>query len=91
MMVIPDRMMKIIRNAFKKCCHPSQAGKPTGAPSGSSDVPGNCCMKSCTAGSSRRPLATAIPTTSSNRPIGISQSRLNHLSRPIRMRGATPY
>ena len=32
--------MKISRNALRKCCQPSQAGKPTGASSGSSDVPG---------------------------------------------------
>ena len=37
------------------------------------------------------PFATAIPMTRSRNPIGINQSRLNHLLFPIRTRGATPY
>ena len=36
----PDRMMSTIRNTLKKCCQPSHAGSPTGAPSGSSVSPG---------------------------------------------------
>jgi hypothetical protein len=32
--VRPVRMISTIRNTLKKCCQPSQAGNPTGAPSG---------------------------------------------------------
>ena len=42
-------------------------------------------------GSLRRPFATATATISSRNPIGSSQSRLNHLVRPMRTRGAIPF
>ncbi|MNI95323.1 hypothetical protein D3C73_1535780 [compost metagenome] len=36
----PERMIRTIKNMFRKCCHPSQAGKPVGAPSGTAECPG---------------------------------------------------
>ena len=36
----PERMISTIRNMLKKCCQPSHAGNPTGAPSGRWVSPG---------------------------------------------------
>ena len=47
-------------------------------------------MKRCINASPRRPLATATKTINSRKPIGSSQSRLNHRLRPTRTRGAIP-
>ena len=56
--LIPDRMMKVIRNRLKKCCQPTQAGVPS-APLGGGTAPGCSSMNSCTAGSSRSAWAAA--------------------------------
>ena len=47
-------------------------------------------MNRCTAGMFRSPWAIATAAISSPQPIGSSHSRLNHLSRPTRTRGAMP-
>ena len=36
----PERMISTMRKTLKKCCQPSQAGSPTGAPSGRGVSPG---------------------------------------------------
>ncbi len=58
----PERMMSTIRKTLKKCCHPSHAGNPTGAPSGRWYSPGYASRKSaphCVL-SSQRTANTAI-------------------------------
>jgi hypothetical protein len=82
-------MMKIMKNALKNCrrTHP---GKPTGVDRDSASVPGYCRMNRCMNGSPRSPLATATKIVSTRKPIGSSQSRLNHLERPTLTRGAIP-
>lgn len=92
MIVTPERMIGIISSMLKKCCQPTQVGKPafSSAPLGTT-VPGYVSVNWATVGISRRPLATAMKTMSKTKPIGSSQRRLNHLLRPIRTRGATPY
>jgi len=47
-------------------------------------------MNRCTDGMPRRPFAAATATIRTTKPIGSSQSRLNHRLRPIRTRGAMP-
>ena len=47
-------------------------------------------MNRCTAGMFRRPCAAATATIRPANPIGSSHSRLNHLPRPTRTRGAMP-
>ena len=61
--VRPDRMISTIRNTLKKCCQPSHAGMPTGAPSGRWYSPGYVATKSCMKSRLRknRTKATAIP------------------------------
>ena len=54
-------------------------------------VPGYRAMNRWITGSPRRPLATATAIRSSTRPMGSSHSRLNHLLRPTRTRGAIPF
>ena len=36
----PARMIRTMKKKLMKCCQASQAGNPTGAPAGSSDLPG---------------------------------------------------
>jgi hypothetical protein len=47
-------------------------------------------MNLVTDGLARRPFAAATATIKTTNPIGSNQSRLNHLLRPIRTRGAIP-
>ena len=47
-------------------------------------------MKRSTDGMLRRPFAAATATIKTTKPIGSSQSRLNHRLRPMRTRGAMP-
>src|SRR5450759_5789256 len=47
-------------------------------------------MKRSTDGMLRRPFAAATATIKTTNPIGNSHSRLNHLLRPTRTRGAMP-
>jgi hypothetical protein len=84
--------MKIIRNMLKKCCTPTQTGKP-GFSCASADtmVPGYRAMKSSTDGIVRRPCATATAEIKTTKPIGSNQRRLNHRFRPTRTRGGIPY
>ena len=48
-------------------------------------------MNRCTAGMFRSPWAMATAAISKPQPIGSSHSRLNHLLRPTRTRGAMPW
>ena len=82
--------MKIIKNRLKKCCQRTHAGKPGGRRAATTDRAGYRAMNRCTDGIMRRPFATATATIRSTKPIGSSHSRLNHLLRPTRTRGAMP-
>jgi len=84
-------MMKIKRNRLKKCWTATQMGRPgrRAAPGGTT-VPGYVAMNRCTDIIFRKPLAAATEAIKTTRPIGSNQSRLNHLRRPTRTRGATP-
>ncbi len=79
--------MNVIKNRLKKCVQPTQAGMPGLTPEGTW-VPGYRWMNACTAGMLCRPLPTATAATNSANPMGMSHSRFNHLSRPMRSRGA---
>jgi hypothetical protein len=84
--------MNSMKNRLKKCCHRSQAGNPVAALARAEySVPGYRAMNRWITGSPRRPLAIATATRSSTRPMGSSHSRLNHLRRPTRIRGAMPF
>ena len=83
--------MKISRNRLKKCCTPTQSGSPGfAAATADTTVPGLRAMKSCIEVMFRRPLAAATATIRTTNPIGSNHSRLNHLLRPVRTRGAMP-
>ena len=84
---MPVLMMNIIMNRLKKWVHPIHAGTPGVVPEWVS-APGWRWMNACTAGMLCRPLPIATAAISNANPIGISHSRLNHLSRPTRRRGA---
>jgi hypothetical protein len=88
----PDRRMKIIRNRLKKCCTPTQTGKPAfSCASADTMVPGYRAMKSSTDGIVRRPCATATAEIRTTKPIGSNHRRLNHRFRPTRTCGGIPY
>ena len=84
--------MKIIRNKLKKCCTPTQAGKPAFAcASADMTVPGYRAMNCSTDGTLRRPCATATEVIRPTKPSGSSKRRLNHRLRQTRTCGAVPY
>jgi len=86
----PDRMMKTIRNRLRKCCAPNHAGRVDVSPGLTSLTPGCCSMNTCTGGNPRKCCAAATAAIRTTNPIGSSQSRLNHLLWPMRIRGAMP-
>ncbi len=75
----PDRMINTMIKMFRKCCQPSQAGNPTGAPADRWDSPGKARMNDCTAGSRRNHWAMSTVASRSTSATGITQRSLNHL------------
>ena len=77
---------------MRKCCTRTQPGSRPCVGCVANAVPGCRAMNCCTAGIVAQALARRRPPTSSaTKPIGSSQSRLNHLLRPTRTRGAIPF
>lgn len=87
---MPDRRMKTIRNKLRKCCAPNLAGRVDVSPGLASPAPGCCSMNTCTDDMLRRCCAAATAAIRTRNPRGSSQSRLNHLLWPMRIRGAMP-
>ncbi len=75
----PDRMINTMINIFRKCCQPSQAGNPIGAPADRWGSPGNSSMNDCTAGSRRNHWAMSTTASRSTSATGMIQTSLNHL------------